>query len=198
LKQQRDKIKQYQKRINHQLEREKDVVRKLVQDNKKERALLLLKKKRFMESMLEKSDNHLMKIEEMVQTIEYQEMQIDIVERLAEGNEALKKLNDALDIERIEDILSETKEGADKQKEISRLFSGQAGDEIADDDDLLKELNELVGEDEKMPDADKLPNVVNELPDVSKLQPVEISTEVVEENQEERSAKKAKVMVEAS
>lgn len=36
LKQQRDKIKQYQKRINLQLERERDVVRKLVQENKKE------------------------------------------------------------------------------------------------------------------------------------------------------------------
>lgn len=36
LKQQRDKIKQYQKRINVQLERERDVVRKLVQENKKE------------------------------------------------------------------------------------------------------------------------------------------------------------------
>ena len=41
LKQQRDKIKQYQKRINFQLEKERDVVRKLVQDNKKELVYLL-------------------------------------------------------------------------------------------------------------------------------------------------------------
>ena len=119
-----------------------------------------------MESLLEKSDNHLLNIEEMVHTIEFQEMQVDIVERLKVGNDALKKLNEALDIDRIEDILTETKEGAEKQNEITRLFSGQAGDEIADDDELMKELDELVGKDAV---NERLP----ELPDVHKLRPVE-------------------------
>ena len=35
----------------------------------------------------------------MVQTIEFEEMQVDIVEKLKFGNEALKKLNEALDID---------------------------------------------------------------------------------------------------
>ena len=98
-----------------------------------------------MESLLEKSDNHLLNIEEMIQTIESQEMGVDIVERLKVGKDALKQLTETLDIGRMEDVLTETKEGAKKQNEITRLFSGQAGDEIANDDELMKELDELVG-----------------------------------------------------
>lgn len=116
-----------------------------------------------MESLLEKSDNQLINIEQMVQTIEFQEMQVDIVEKLKIGNEALKKLNEALDIDEIENILQETKEGAEKQREISNLFAGQTGDNVEEDEDeLLKELNELVNKD-KIETNDEL-----QLPDVSK------------------------------
>ena len=152
------------------------------------RALLLLRKKRYMESLLDQSDGQLMNIEQMVQTIEFQEMQIDIVERLKVGNEALRKLNEALDIEQIEDILEETKEGAEKQKEISRLFAGQAGDEVEqNEDELLKELNELTGG-----DVEKEP----QLPEVSK-EPIQIETAEPEEADEPVKRTK-KVLVEAS
>ena len=76
---------------------------------------------------------------------------------------------------RIEDILSETKEGAEKQNEINKLFAGQAGDEIdeRDEEELLKELNSLVGVENANKIEQQLPEVSNEeieqqLPEVSK------------------------------
>lgn len=164
------------------------------------RALLLLKKKRYMESLLDKSDGQLANIEQMVQTIEFQEMQIDIVERLKDGNEALRKLNEALDIDQIEDILQETKEGAEKQKEISRLFAGQAEADEQDEDELLRELKELTGEDAagEQVAGEAGDEREPQLPEVSK-EPVQIEDD--EEGDVERTERvkaNKKVLLEAS
>ncbi|KAL3247519.1 hypothetical protein MRX96_056954 [Rhipicephalus microplus] len=96
LKQQRDKIKQYQKKILFNLENERQLARRLLNDGRKEKAKLLLRKKRFMEKVLEKTDGQLTNLEKMV-----------------------------LSVEAIEKIMNETQEGIEKQKEIDDLLSGQ-------------------------------------------------------------------------
>lgn len=156
LKQQRDKIKQYQKKILVSLENERQLARKLLHDGRKEKAKLLLKKKRFMEQMLEKTDGQLTNLERMVHDIEYAQIEIQVVEGLKVGNESLKKLHEVLCVEEIEKIMDETHEGIEKQKEIDDLLSGQLTAE--DDDAVLAELEELVAEDEAKAVLE-LPNV---------------------------------------
>ncbi|KAH7949308.1 hypothetical protein HPB49_007670 [Dermacentor silvarum] len=95
LKQQRDKIKQYQKKILGSLENERQLAQKLLHEGRKEKAMLLLKKKRFMEQMLEKTDGQLSNLERMVHDIEYTQIEIQVVEGLKVGNESLKKLHEA-------------------------------------------------------------------------------------------------------
>ena len=55
LKTQRDKLKQYQKKIQNNLAKERELAKTLLKDGKKDRALLLLKKKRAQENMLAKT-----------------------------------------------------------------------------------------------------------------------------------------------
>ena len=55
LKTQRDKLKQYQKKIQINLEKERELAKTLLKDGKKDRALLLLKKKRAQETLLAKT-----------------------------------------------------------------------------------------------------------------------------------------------
>uniref|UniRef100_G3MPG8 Protein-sorting related protein n=1 Tax=Amblyomma maculatum TaxID=34609 RepID=G3MPG8_AMBMU len=156
LKQQRDKIKQYQKKILVSLENERQLARKLLHDGRKERAKLLLRKKRFMEQMLDKTDGQLTNLERLVHDIEYAQIEIQVVEGLKVGNESLKKLHQVLCVEEIEKIMDETHEGIEKQKEIDDLLSGQLTAE--DDDAVLAELEALVAEEES--------KAVLELPDV--------------------------------
>ena len=59
LKKQRDQIKQYQKRINRDLEKERELAKKLLKEGKKDRAKLLLRKKKFLEGVLDKTDAQL-------------------------------------------------------------------------------------------------------------------------------------------
>lgn len=171
LKQQRDKIKQYQKKILCSLENERQLAQKLLHEGRKEKAMLLLKKKRFMEQMLEKTDGQLTNLEKMVHDIEYAQIEIQVVEGLKVGNESLKKLHEVLSVEAIETLLDETQEGIEKQKEIDDLLSGQLTAE--DDEAVLAELEALVSEEEARAVLD-LPSVPAEsgeppLPDVPSM-----------------------------
>lgn len=91
------------------------------------KALLILRKKKRLESTLEKSELHLEQLEKMTSDIEFSQIQLEVVEGLRIGNESLKQLNQLLNVEDIENLLDETREGAKKQ-EVScchaRAFDG--------------------------------------------------------------------------
>ncbi|XP_054160211.1 charged multivesicular body protein 6-like [Oppia nitens] len=152
LKQQRDSVKRYQKRIIDDIDKERQIARQLVKDNKKEKALLLLKKKKYMETILEKTDNQLINLEKLVSDIEFKQIETKIIDGLQTGNEALKQLHQILSIEKIEDILEETKEGIEKQKEIDDLLLGLNIE--TDEESLLQELDQMLDQ-----TTDNLPEV---------------------------------------
>ncbi|CAB4028108.1 charged multivesicular body 6, partial [Paramuricea clavata] len=65
LKQQRDKLKQYQKKIQLNLEKERHVAKELLKQGKKDKAMSLLKKKRVQEQLLNQTDGQLDNLEQM-------------------------------------------------------------------------------------------------------------------------------------
>ncbi|PSN40299.1 Charged multivesicular body protein 6 [Blattella germanica] len=142
LKQQRDKIKQYQRRIEQTLERDKQLARKLLQDGKKDRAKLLLRKKRFQEQLLDKTDGQLENLERLTHDLEFAQVEIQVMEGLKVGNTALKKIHEVLNIDEVERILDETREGVEKQKEIDDLLSGALTEE--DEEAVELELEDII------------------------------------------------------
>ena len=72
------------------------------------------------------------------------------------GNEALKKANEMFSIEEIEQIMDDTAEAIEKQKQIDDLLSGQLTQE--DEDDVLKELDDLVAADENISELPEVPS----------------------------------------
>lgn len=88
-------------------------------------------------------DLHLDKLEQMVADIEFAQIEVELVDGLKVGNDALKELNQLLSIESIELILEETQESAAKQKELTELLSGVRESE-EDDASLLAELESMV------------------------------------------------------
>nr|AEE62480.1 unknown [Dendroctonus ponderosae] len=148
LKQQRDKLKQYQKRIELTLSSDRELAKQLLKKGQKDRALLLLKKKRYQEQLLVKTDNQLENLEKLTHDIEFTQIELEVVEGLKQGNEALKKVNQAINIEDIERILDETREAKEKQDEISSLLSGglTQEDEDAVEDELAQILKEQMPE----------------------------------------------------
>ncbi|CAL1528822.1 unnamed protein product [Lymnaea stagnalis] len=161
LKQQRDKLKQYQKRITVQLERDKEVARALLKDGKKDKAKLMLRKKKFQESLMAKTDIQLDNIEKLVHDLEYAQVEHEVIKGLQIGNASLKKMHEILSLEDIEQIMEETSEGIEKQREIDELLSG--GLSAQDESDVLAELDEIMKQAEGAFDEDvELPEVPTE------------------------------------
>ncbi|KAK5970037.1 Charged multivesicular body protein 6 [Trichostrongylus colubriformis] len=142
LKTQRDKIKQFIRRKEKCMERERELARQLIKDGRKDRALLLLKKKRYQENVIERTLKQLDNIDRMVHDLEFADIQQRVVEGLRQGNDALKKMNAIFDIDEIEKLMEETKEAAEYQEEISALLTGQLSS--TDVEEAEHELEQLL------------------------------------------------------
>lgn len=140
---------------------------------------MLLRKKRYQEKMLQNTDQQLENLERLAADIEYAQIELQVVDGLKVGNEALQNINSMLDIDEIERILDETKEGADKQAEINAILGSVVTAE--DEDDIMRELDELVEAEEAeralhSPEEEQkdivLPEVPTDEPEAEKASPV--------------------------
>ncbi|MCI4385091.1 hypothetical protein PGIGA_G00046380 [Pangasianodon gigas] len=164
LKQQRDKLKQYQRKLTVQLEKERLLAKQLLKDGKKERALLLLKKKRYQDQLLDKTETQISNLERMVQDLEFAQIEVKVLEGLKVGNDCLKKMHEALSIEEVERIMEETQDAIEYQKQIDEMLAGSLSQE--DEEAVLAEL-EAITQDEDV----QLPEVPTEpLPAVPELE----------------------------
>lgn len=139
LKQQRDKIRIYQRKTGDELEKNQDLALKLFQKGMKERALIVLRRKKYMEEILNRTEKQLETLEQLVNDIEYTQIEVSVVEGLKVGTEALKQLNSLMNIDDIQQMMQDSDEAAEKQKEISAIL--QRTTERYDEDELLKELD---------------------------------------------------------
>ncbi|KAM9457510.1 charged multivesicular body protein 6-like isoform 2-T2 [Clarias gariepinus] len=169
LKQQRDKLKQYQRKLTVQLEKERLLAKQLLKDGRKERALLLLKKKRYQDQLLDKTETQISNLERVVQDLEFAQIEVKVLEGLKIGNDCLKKMHEALSIEEIERIMEETQDAVEYQKQIDEMLAGSLSQE--DEEAVLAELEAIAQISSVLKDEDvKLPEVPNEpLPPVPEL-----------------------------
>ena len=188
LKKTRDQLLQYQKKIEGNLEKDRELAKRLLKEGKKERAKLLLRKKKYHESLLSRTDGQLDNLERLVHDLEFSQVEQQVLNGLRDGNSALKKANEMFSIEEIEQIMDDTAEGVEKQREIEDILSGQLTQD--EEDDVLKELNQLE-ENESIGIAEEIP----ELPNVpsDKLPPTKEAETV-----EKAKSSKTKVLLEAS
>ena len=187
LKKTRDQLLQYQKKIEGNLAKDRELAKQLLKDGKKDRAKLLLRKKKYHESLLTKTDGQLNNLETLVHDLEFSQVEKQVLDGLKEGNAALKKANEMFSIDEIEQIMDDTAEAMEKQREIESILSGQLTEE--EEEDVLKELENLAEDESKV--SDKVP----ELPNVptDNLE----STEMSEPTKKVQSSK-TKVALEAS
>ncbi|XP_029554866.1 charged multivesicular body protein 6 [Salmo trutta] len=183
LKQQRDKLKQYQKRITLQLEKERNLAKQLLKDGKKEKALLLLKKKRYQDQLLDKTENQISNLERMCQDIEFAQIEMKVIEGLKVGNDCLKSLHEAMSIEDVERIMDETQEAIEYQREIDEMLAGSLTQE--DEDAVLAELEAITQGDLDLP----------EVPDESLPEVPEAAEEEPEQGQERPRKKQEREML---
>jgi len=141
LKVQRDKLTTYQKKCALVINKEMELARVLLKEGKKKQAILALKKKKYQEQLLTKSENQLSTLQEMIDSVEFSQMEQKVFESLKAGNEVLKEIHSQMSIDEIDQLMEDTQEAVAYQKEIEEALAGQLTSE--DEDDVLAELEEL-------------------------------------------------------
>lgn len=185
LKVQRDRLKHYQVKIQVVLDREHELAKEQLRLGNKDRALLALKKKRYQEQLLEKSNAQLFNLEHMCSSIEFAQVELQVLDGLKAGNKVLTELQDEMKMEDVERLMEETAEAIEYQNEISAMLSQKLGDadELAAEEELEAILAEQAAEKlEGLPEVPKT-KLVEPEPEPEK---VEVKTE--EEELEELEA----------
>ena len=145
MKNQRDKLHQYQQRITIVTDRETEIARECLARGDKPKALLALRRKKFQQSLLAKTDAQLQTLEELTSSVEFAQVQKDVMFGLQQGTKVLKQINAEMGgIENVEKLMGENEEARAYQREISEMLGGQMSNQ--DEDEVEDELEALEGE----------------------------------------------------
>ncbi|KAL7416182.1 Snf7 family, partial [Mrakia frigida] len=185
LKLQRDKLKQYQKKIEHVLTREKEIAKEALAAGNKSRALTALRQRKYQEQVLGRTDAQLETLQSLVSSIEFSLVEKSILLGLQQGNAVLKEIHKEMTVEMVEKLMGETEDAVAYQREIDETLQSKMSAE--EEDAVQLELEAMVAEQEKARRAaePEVPTVVPELPSAPTQEPVEAPTPVEEEEEEE-------------
>ncbi|CAO3581409.1 unnamed protein product [Absidia cylindrospora] len=141
LKIQRDKLKQYQKKVNVVIDKEVQAAKLALTQGNKKKALLALKKKKYQEQLLEKTEQQLMNLEDLTQSIEYAVVEKQVLEGLKNGNTVLKEIHKEMSLEDVERFMDHTADAIAYQNQIDTILSEQMSPE--DEQEIMDELHQL-------------------------------------------------------
>ena len=87
-----------------------------------------------------------MTLEQQILTLESATVNMEVVKGMQSGVDTMKRMTRAMDVDKVDDLMGEIKEGMDNAEDISNIISQPVGEPL-DDDELLAELNEMEEQD---------------------------------------------------
>ncbi|KNZ78500.1 Charged multivesicular body protein 6 [Termitomyces sp. J132] len=105
------------------LDKEHTIAKAHLSAGQKDRAVIALRRRKYQQSLLLKTDNQLENLEQLVSTIEFSLVEVSVLHGLKQGNEVLKEIHKELNVESVEKLLEETHEAREYQREISEMLS---------------------------------------------------------------------------
>lgn len=189
MKNQRDKLHQYQKRITVLTDREKEIAKECLAKGDTARAKLALRRKKYQESLLQKTDAQLAQLEQLTNDVEFALIQKDVLYGLQQGTSVLKEIHKEMGgIENVEKLLGENEEARAYQEvcdhfhkcliisstltcllqEISELLANRMSNQ--DEDEVEDELQQLEREVNGVQDVPVLPDAPVAQPELTQEQ----------------------------
>lgn len=110
-------------------------------------ALFALKRKKLYEAEIDKIANIKMTLETQVMNLESAAQNAATMQAMKTGTSQMKKIRQETDIDQVDDLMDEIKEEMEMADEISNALAQPVDPLMADEDDLLAELQELEAED---------------------------------------------------
>ena len=141
LKLTRDKVKNYLKKLESSIDSCKSAVKECIRSKQKDKAMLALRKQKYLSKNLETGRGELLNLETLILNVENAQIQKNVYEALERGNEFLKSLNQQLTLNDVEKLMEETQDAIEYQQQIGEALAQQGIKE--DDNDLLEEFEKL-------------------------------------------------------
>lgn len=158
MKNQRDKLHQYQHRITAITSRETAVARECLARGEKSKALLALRRKKYQETLLAKTDAQLETLEQLTSNVEFALVQKDVIFGLQQGTKVLKQIHAEMGgIENVEKLMGESEDARAYQRQISEMLGGQMSNQ--DEDEVEDELEALEKEVRGVVEVDDAPAI---------------------------------------
>ena len=156
LKVTRDKIKNYQKKLETNIKSLQLGIIECIKSKKKDQALIALRKQKYLEKTLVSTQGQLMNIDSLVLNMETAEMQQKVVNALQQGNALLRQINKELTVEDVDKLMAETEEAIEYQHQVGLALANQG---VSNDEDLLDQLESLEVENIELPSVPDRPLV---------------------------------------
>jgi charged multivesicular body protein 6 len=142
MKNQRDQLQKYQKRVTVITARETAIAKECLARGDKSKALLALRRKKYQESLLSKTDGQLEQLQKLTSSVEFALVQKDVLFGIQQGTKVLQNIHKEMGgLENVEKIMGETEEARAYQQEISEMLAGQLSND--DEDEVEDELDAL-------------------------------------------------------
>lgn len=184
LKQQRDKLKQYQTKLSSVIERQNQLAKQAIAKKDPERAKFFLRSKRQQETTISRTYEQLDNLEKLIGTIEFKSIEKDVIYGLQQGNEVLKKLNSEMSMDKIDKVLDDLEDERVKVDEVLDMLgmgSLTNGDEQEVDEELERLELEVNGKKAaNEPTKINLPDVPVDVPNSLELPDVPVSVKLPE------------------
>lgn len=141
LKTQRRKLNAYAARVATQIARETANAKALAKSGERARCLHALRRRKLHERNASRIDEWAMSVETLLSSIEQAQATAVVLQRLKEGNEALREAQAGYGVEDVHETLREMEAGAEREAEINAMLADQLDPDA--EDAALAELAEL-------------------------------------------------------
>lgn len=141
LKLQRDKLKQYQRKLEFVANREQEIAKECLAAGQKDKALLALRRRKYQQSTLTQTYAQLENLEQLASTIEFSLVQQSVLHGLKQGTSVLQELHKEMNVESVEKLLADTEDAKEYQREIDELLSSKMT--VEEEEAVQQELWEL-------------------------------------------------------
>ena len=169
LKNSRDRLKKYRTKLQADDQKLLLKAKELKRSKKEQSALNLLKLRKYKMREVDKVEQQLLNVYEMIQTIDTKQQEAFVLDEINQGTEALKVLHSERSIDDVIKIMEDAQEEAEIENEINNIIGGG----ITDDFDIEELEAELVAMETSIEKDAVLPDVpTNVLPDIKPINPV--------------------------
>lgn len=152
-------------------------IRQHVREKNKQHALMLLKKRKNLEKKYDVNSKHLLQLDDVLDEIYHSETSHMVLQAYQSGTKALKSLHTPMTVRQAHGTMDELHDAVEISKEVTDVISSSGlTDVLTDDEDLERELNELL-DDNKESSTSNIDDLLLHL-DSLKVNDTPLATEV--------------------